>query len=296
MSKVKNELEITNDQFKLYVKDIKISIDTLHLVSKLNYEQQQYIYDRFIFNKNNSQKWHFHYSQYQTKTLGFSIEALPTNTYTYRHYDHTVKLQKAITTAEYIPLSLDEIIKNIDWNIKRLDLAFDFKTPIEKSFILKHHGNVQFDSSEKWNTDYVGKLTTRSPSKVAHYDRNTKEIEKETYIEHDYFNRFEVRLFPACNNEKMKLHNLQDDFIIEHLSKYIFIPDIEKLPLNNWDKRKLYKIKDDYTYMKKIEKTKQKELKTIMKAHRVPLEQFYLMNKGELFSFLNKEIRGLQVV
>ncbi|MED4256717.1 hypothetical protein P4689_29605 [Priestia megaterium] len=145
---------------------------------------------------------------------------------------------------------------------------------------MKHHGNVQFDeSNDKWKTTYLGKLKSRSPSKVAHYDRNIKETERGTNIEHEYNNRFEVRLFPKCNDNKMKLHNLYDDFILQHLSKYIFILGTEALPLNRWDKKRLYKTNDDYTYFKALDKFRQKELKLVMKAHRIPLEQFYVQNK-----------------
>ncbi|KMY50186.1 hypothetical protein AC625_12300 [Peribacillus loiseleuriae] len=77
----------------------------------------------------------------------------------------TIQLQRGITTTDNMPYSLAEVINEIDWNIKRIDLAFDFKTPQEKSMIIKHHGNVQFDFQEKWDTEYLGKLKSRSPSK-----------------------------------------------------------------------------------------------------------------------------------
>lgn len=266
--------------------DCNLSIDTLFLSLKLDDNQREYIYDRFIFNQNKN-TYHWHYSQKDTKGLGFTIHALPSNSFTYRHYDHIIQLQKEVTTADYIPYSLGEIIGNIDWNIKRIDLAFDFKTPTEKSLIMKHHGNVQFDTDDKWETIYLGKLKGRSPSKVAHYDRNIKESERETGIEHEYFNRYEVRMFPASNDDTMKLHSIKDDFILKHLQKYIIIPNIDDLPLNKWDKNRLYKIKDDntYTYFKTLDKKKQKELKEVTKAHRVPLEQIYLDNKHNLFKF-----------
>lgn len=266
--------------------DCNLTADTIHLSAKLNHEQRESIYDRFLFNKNNP-KFHWRYSQYKTKGLGFSINALPYNSYTYKHYDHVLQLQKEVTTAEYIPYSLGEIIGNIDWNIKRIDLAFDFKTPLENSLIMKHHGNVQFHTDDKWNTEYLGKLKTRSHSKVAHYNRNDKEIERETGIEHELFNRFEVRLFPASNDETMKLHNMKDDFILKHLKKYIIIPNIDDLPTSKWNKNRLYKIKADntYTYFKSLDEKIQQELKEVTKAHRVPLEQIYLENKHNLFKF-----------
>lgn len=272
----------------------RVSIDTLHLSARLSDEQKQYIYNRFTFNKNRTD-WHWHYSQNETKSLGFTIHALPTNTYTYKHYDHTIQLQNQLIDGAYIPYSVNEILQNIDWNIKRIDLAFDFSTDIEKSFIMKHHGNVQFDNNDKWNTTYLGKLKSRSPSKVAHYDRNIKERERETNIEHEYNNRFEVRIFPKSNEKTMKLHNLSDNFIIKHLSKYIFIPDVESLPLSRWDKKRLYKIHQDYTYLKTLDKSKQKDLKSVVKAHRMPLEQFYINNKGELFSFLEKSSKSRKI-
>jgi hypothetical protein len=83
----------------------------------------------------------------------------------------------------------------------------------------------------------------------------------------------------------MKLHNIQDEFILKHLSKYIFVPNIDDLPLNKWEKRKLHKIKADYTYFNKLDKKEQKYIKAVIKANRVPLEQFYLDNKHNLFRF-----------
>lgn len=267
--------------------DCSLTADTIHLSATLDNDQRESIYDRFLFNKNNP-KFHWRYSQYKTKELGFSINALPYNSFAYKHYDHVLQLQKEVTTAGYIPYSLAELINDIDWNIKRIDLAFDFKTPLENSLIMKHHGNVQFEpSNDKWNTEYLGKLKTRTHSKVANYNRNDKEAERETGIEHEFFNRFEVRLFPTSNDETMKIHNMQDDFILKHLKKYIIIPNIDDLPTSKWNKNRLYKIKADntYTYFKSLDPKIQHELKEVAKAHRVPLEQIYLQNKHNLFKF-----------
>lgn len=274
--------------------DCRLSIDTIHLTARLTHEEKAFIYDRFRFNRNRYD-WHWRYSQNDTKTLGFSIHSTPNNTYTNRHYNFSIQLQRGIATGEQMPYSLAEIINEIDWHIKRIDLAFDFKIPPEQSLVMKHHGNVQFDyRDDTWDTEYLGKLESKSPSKLAFYDRNDKELDLGSTTKYEYKNRFEVRMFPASNDETMKLHNMQDDFLLKHLEKYIIIPNIDALPTSKPNKKKLYRIQADYDELKTFDKKKQKELKAVTKSHRLPLEQIYLANKDKLFNFKDMAYNALQ--
>lgn len=261
--------------------DCNLTIDTIHLVAKLDEKQRQYIYDRFAFNKNKL-GYHWHYSHDATP-LGYTIHALPTNTYTGTHYNHMLQLQRQVTAGDSAPTSLKEIIKAIDWNIRRIDLAYDFKTDKSESMIFKHRANIQTETKDEWDTEYTTKLKTRAVSRVASYDRNIKEHKNNTNIVHDYHNRYEIRLYPASNDTSMKLHSMSDDFIIKHLSKYIIIPNIDALPTRKWNKNYLFRIKDDYNYIKTLPAKKQKELKGVAKHDRVPLESLYLQNKDKLF-------------
>ncbi|KMY50185.1 hypothetical protein AC625_12295 [Peribacillus loiseleuriae] len=83
---------------------------------------------------------------------------------------------------------------------------------------------------------------------------------------------------------------MQDTFILKHLKKYIIIPNIDDLPISKPDKKKLSKIKDDYNFIKTLPPSKQKELKTITKAHRLPLESIYLANKDKIYLSLKTQL------
>lgn len=269
--------------------DVKVTVDTIHLTAKLSNKEEETLYEGFNFTKN-KKGFHWHYTQKDTRKLGFVIHARPTNTFTCSHYNHMIQMQKQIISSVYVPSSLDTVIKTINWQIKRMDIAFDFKCSKEQSVIIKHHGNAQFEAAnEEWNTEYLGKLSTRSEAKLANYDRNKKEAERETGITHEYSNRFEVRLFAASNNPSMQLHNLQDDFIIKHLKKYKIIVNIDELPVKKVIKRWLYNLQKDPDFMKKLNDKKKKELKAAIEAHKVPLDQLYLANKAKLLPFLAEQ-------
>jgi hypothetical protein len=230
---------------------VKLTIDTLHVTGLLNEQQQEMIYDRFVFRKNYPTH-RFHYTMKMNNPL-FIINSMPRNISAYKWYNTMLILQRDILNREYIPYSIQEILQMTAWKIKRIDLAFDFQTPAEKSLILKHHGNVKFDTNEKWNCEYLGSIkNNQSVSKVAWYDRNEKEQEQQTGIIHDYPNRFEVRLYPKMNDE-IYLLSPNHDWIMEHLAKYIFVENIDDLPLQNgWQKHRLFKIKKEYSYHKKL--------------------------------------------
>ncbi len=277
-------LDLTGNKQPSNNYDCRLSVDTMYLTAKLSEEERSYIYDRFRFDKN-SPKYHWRYRQNKTIGLGFSLYTVPNNPYTNRHYNFAIQLQRGITTSDYMPYSLAEIINEIDWNIKRVDLAFDLRILPEKSLVVKHHGNVQFEYKDEWDTEYLGKFKSKSASKLAFYDRNDKELDLGSTTKHEYNNRFEVRIFPASNDETMKFHAMQDDFILKHLTKYIIIPDIDALPTSKPNKKKLDRIKADYDHLKMFDKKKQKELKDLTKAHRIPLEQIYLASKDKLFQF-----------
>jgi hypothetical protein len=275
-----NKSKVNNNSIQY--NDVHISIDTMYLVAYLTDEQKEFLYDRIVFQKNNKFKdQYFHYSQ---EINNIVIKTTPRKSFTNAHYN-TMIIFKKDTSHMYIPYSIREILQ-FDWQYKRLDLAFDFNTEFNKRAIIKHHGNIAFDNSNKdWNTDYMHALKSKTETKVACYDRNEKERSNNTEVIHTHPTRFEVRLFHKLNKFN-SIHNIDHGWIENKLSKYIFIPDIESLPLNRWRKRDLYKIQSDYDYLKTLDKSKQKEIKQTCKANRVPLEQIYLHNKDNLFSFL----------
>lgn len=274
--------------------DIQISIDTMILVAKLTYEQQEEMINRIVlYHKNLYQDKYFRYSR---RINNVTIKFSPRNPLANINYNTMLILQKNASLTK-LPYSIQEILHFDTWKIKRIDIAFDFSnhTPFStfsNRLIMKHHGNVKFLQQSKnnkdWKSEYVGSLNSKTEAKACCYDRNEKEADLSTGIEHDYPLRFEIRLYPKLNEYNF-LKRIDHGWIEKKLSKFIFIPDIEQLPLNKWDKRRLYKIQQDYDYLKTLKLVKQKELKKCAKEHRVPFEDIYASNKEKLYSFLELE-------
>ncbi|RDI40906.1 hypothetical protein [Falsibacillus pallidus] len=291
MTKLKSKVKYKKEESCPLYK-VKLCIDTFILVGKLTEEQQEELFDHFILLKREwYQDRYFHYS---IRINNIVIKYSPRNLLAWNNYNTMIIIEKN-TSITYIPHSVKEILKFNTWQIKRLDLAFDFSdgTPFStfsNRLIMKHHGNVkllQISKNDKdWNSEYVGTLKTRTESKACCYDRNKKEEDYGSGVEHEYPLRFEIRLFPKLN-EFNYLNQIDHGWIENKLSKFIFITDIENLPLNKWDKRKLYKVQADYDYFKGIEPSKQKALKKVINSLRVPFEDIYSSRKDTLFLFLD---------
>lgn len=272
----------------------EISIDTLTLVAKLTYEQQEELANRIILYHNNQyQDQYFRYSRVINNII---IKVSPRNPLTAINYNTMIIFPKNASLSK-VAYSIREILQFDTWKIKRIDIAFDFSnnTPFSSfsnRLIMKHHGNVKFLQQSKndkdWKSEYVGSLNPKTEAKACCYDRNEKESDMGTGIVHDHPLRFEVRLYPKLN-EYNTLTRIDHGWIEKKLEKFIFVPDIELLPINKWDKRRLYKIQEDYDYLKQLPSPKQKKLKRVAKEHRVAFEDIYSINKEQLFSFLKLE-------
>lgn len=273
---------------------LKVSIDTMIFVASLTHEQTEKLLNRIMLHpKNLYEDRHFKYSR---KLKNIVIKAKPRNPLTYINYNVMLIIEKNTSSTE-IPYSIKEILQFDTWKIKRMDIAFDFSnnTPFStfpNRLIMKHHGNVKFlqqnNNDKDWKSEYIGSLSSKTEAKACCYDRNEKEIDRGTGIVHDYPLRFEIRFYPKLN-EYNSITNIDHGWIENKLSKFIFIPDIDQLPFNKWDKRKLYKIQENYEFLKTLKETKQRELKKRVLKHRVQFEGIYIHNKKNLFSFLSFE-------
>lgn len=271
--------------------NVRISVDTLNLVAKLSYEEQEELFNYIGFQKNEIyQDRYFHYSRQINNII---IKFLPRNPLTRINYNLMLIIPKNASST-FIPYTIKEILLFKSWKIKRMDIAFDFTnhspfSTFHNRLILKSHGNVKIlqkgNHDKDWKSDYIGSLKSKVEAKACCYDRNEREVDNQTGIEHDYPLRFEIRLYPKLN-EYNSLNKIDYGWIQNKLSKFIFIPDIEQLPLNKWDKRKLYKVQEDYNYWKEIKPPKQKTIKKIVLQHRVPFEDLFILNNTKLFSFL----------
>lgn len=265
--------------------DITINVDTLILVATLSIEEKQSLKNYFAFSRGND----YFYSSIASKDPFFVLNLNPRNIYSLKYYNAMLILQNE--TLINMPMSIREILFSFDWKIKRIDIAFDSKVDYSKHVFLKPHGNTKVYSRSEWSGYYIG--SNYSKSKLAVYDRNKKEQARKKEIEHVYKTRFEFRLRPKVSCAP-SIHNINDEFIMNELSKYHVIEDVRNIGTTQWNINRLTNLKKglhlkrDYKnrwsrYGRKV----QCELKEIVREERIPFELLYQANKGSIFSWLN---------
>ncbi|MBY0123616.1 hypothetical protein [Bacillus sp. S/N-304-OC-R1] len=274
--------------------DIQLSIDTLTLVAKLTLIEKQKLKNYFTFNRRTD----YFYSAITSKKPFFVLNLNPRNMYSYKYYNVMLILQNE--TLINMPESIRETLFAFDWKVKRMDIAFDSKLDYSRHVFLKPHGNSKVFSRSDWSGYYVG--SNYSKSKLAVYDRNKKEQARKTDIEHLYKTRFEFRIRPKISIAP-SIHNIDDDFIMNELSKYNVIEDAESMETTKWNINRLINLKKGL-HLKRAYKDRwirygrkvQSELKQIVKEERIPFERLYQNKKESIFNWLtHKAERELAV-
>ncbi|MEI4770997.1 hypothetical protein WAX74_15345 [Psychrobacillus sp. FJAT-51614] len=276
------------------VYDIEVNVDTLILVAILSIEDKQYLKHYFAFNRGND----YFYSSVTSKKPFFVLNLNPRNMYSHKYYKVMLILQNE--TLINMPESIRETLFAFDWKVKRMDIAFDSKLDYSSHVFLKPHGNTKVYSRNEWSGYYIG--SNYSKSKLAVYDRNKKEQARKKDIEHLYQTRFEFRFRPKISCAP-SIHNIDDEFIMNELSKYQVIEDVWNIETTQWNVNRLINLKKglhlkrDYKdrwsrYGRKI----QSELKQIVKEERIPFELLYQANKESIFSWLTHRAESKLVV
>lgn len=262
---------------------METGIDTMILQSKLPKADIDHIYNSF-------KGW------YRTQSYDYNLSLEEYGVFIQLHSRHSLKFNAKITIQTkffklaHVPLVLQDMLA-IDWSITSLQIAFDSSTSLSNSFAYKHHGNIkhsQIIDANGHSTLYFGAFNPSNKSNRAiSYDRNEKEVSRnmENGGKHLFSNRYEVRL--AFKIGEQPLNSINHELIQAKLSRYIFIKNIDDMEADGYTKRKFCKIREVYDrldYQYKADKTK---LKSIAKANREPLEQYYSEKKDSLFSFLN---------
>ncbi|WP_188650978.1 hypothetical protein [Pontibacillus salipaludis] len=190
-----------------------------------------------------------------------------------------------------MPQSLKEVIQQIDWKFKRLDVAFDINSDYDNHVFLRPHGNTKTFSRETWSGYYLG--GNYSKVKVAVYDRNAKEQSRGKDITHSHSTRFEFRFRPKLS-EQTSIHDFNTDFIFDSLTKFNFVEDVTKLDTSKWNKNRLYGLRKNVSNKRKykskwkrLDKKDQDELKRLTEVYRIPFESHFELNKANLFKWTN---------
>lgn len=263
--------------------DIKVTIDTIILVAKLDSESKEFINDRFIMNGSSE----FFRNSIVSKKPFFVINLNPRNKFAKRHYNAMIIIQHE--TLMNMPASLTEIIAKFDWKFKRIDIAFDSKCKFDKHAFIKHHGNVKTYKGTGWRGYYIG--SKQSKTKLNIYDRNKKEQDRGNAVHHEYGTRFEVRIRPKLTDAKT-IHNIDSEMLAKELAKYIVIEDASLLDTSQWNINRLHNLKDNLTnkddYKNRWDrygKTIQQELKAIAKQNKIPFEDLFTEQVDSLFQW-----------
>jgi hypothetical protein len=192
-----------------------------------------------------------------------------------------------------VPFTIQNILA-MDWSVTSLQIAFDSHTSLSNSFAYKHHGNIkhsQIIDANGHSTLYFGAFNPSNKSnRMISYDRNEKEVSRNMANggNHLFSNRYEVRL--AFKIGEQPLNGINHELIQAKLSRYIFIKNIAEMETDGYTKRKFRKIREVYDrldYQYKADKTK---LKSVAKANREPLEEYYIEKMDSLFSFLTSGV------
>ncbi|RLQ92113.1 hypothetical protein [Planomicrobium sp. Y74] len=259
-----------------------VSIDTLVLRVKLTDEQKEFLYDRFYYDFHRSK--YYRYSLY-FEDMGFTLQLSPKKNELHKYFNATLTLHRKFFQRDYIPHSIIDILNFIDWSIVRLDIAFDYNNSKQDSLLFKHHGNLK-DASYENETYYIGNHKSQKKSHtLVNYDRNLKEIKRNTGIDHDYSNRLETRF--KFNMAAMKLNNMNHDLIYTQLNRYLFIADISSVNTDGYRKNRIRKLQHNYKQIKQFDTKEAKEIRRLINAQREPLVDIYKSKKSSLFDFMN---------
>ncbi|QLG37642.1 hypothetical protein MKY42_32455 [Paenibacillus sp. FSL W7-1088] len=210
-----------------------IQIDTLHLVAKLTNDQKDELYDLIDFGKDfgegfkvywkgNAVYKHIIHSK-EPFFMVFFEPRVRTGLWTKSHYDILVILQQEAIQSK--PAILELIFNIGDWRVKRMDIAYDWSTPISQHFIWKN-ANVKKDEVIGNQNYYLYGI--RSENRAVIYDKKLQLKQKKNIeIPEEHLTRLEIRIRPKLNNLSVSANNLE--WLRKHLDKFIFVENAAKL-------------------------------------------------------------------
>lgn len=261
---------------------MKTTYDTMIIQGKLSKKEIENILAH-ISSKNSYRTDGYRYN-ISLKDYDIFIQIHPEHAY---KFNAKITLQTAFFQLKYIPESILDILR-MNWSITTLQIAFDSHTSLYDSFAYKHHGNIKHEQMKDDNGHkslYFGAFNPRNKNnRSIRYDRNEKEVSRDFKDggKHLYSNRFEVRLTFKIGEQP--LNNINHDLIVQRLSRYIIISNIEAMETDGYTKRKFRKIAEDYNRLDNYYNNEKRSLRAIAKANREPLEDYYAKHHKRLFS------------
>lgn len=277
----------------------EVDIDTVHLNVTLPDEVVQELLTTYdakpLINekkKHGEDKAYEHMFVYYIKRDNIYIKLVPKRQL--NGFNTSIQLQKTSSMKRSeLYEHVFELLTKYPYTVRRLDIAFNFKTSFVNAFNLARHGSQKRKNYDNgcWTGSYGNK---RKKCTTSMYKRSVYYHERfQTEKQFEYDSRFEVRLH-FSHKEKIKLHTITDELIISRLQDEIFIPDITLLDLTDEQRQlikasKLPKCENEHIIRKSMTDAKWTKFRQTIKdsPYRAKLDKYYLDNKETLFKFLN---------
>lgn len=259
----------------------KISIDTIQLCAKLNADQVQAMFDLVKFRRASK---YYNYIALNDKKNGepfYGVYAMPEIPYVRRHYNTMVYLQK--DSINDLPATVRDVIRLTDeWKVKRLDIAFDYGTPINKSLPLVK-GNTTIN---KYNNGNYYLYSKNAKCKALCYDKARQLLKVKGIETINDWTRFEIRMKPPTLQDAVLCH-WDFEWIEKNMQKFVWIPDIDELNLTKGEKdilRYTIKRRVDFNW-KNIKPNIKKAMQTAIACQRIEFEKLFREQANDLFKW-----------
>ncbi|MCF2717429.1 hypothetical protein LWE69_09395 [Paenibacillus sp. UKAQ_18] len=188
-----------------------ICIDKLQLVTRMERDKIKFILSMGTFNKGTK----YFYNVYRSTNPQYEININPTSISAYKNYNVMILFNPA--KVKIVPTTLVNFIgMSHSWKMRRVDIAFDFQTPMRRSFY-KPFQNTTINKREDNDNCYYG--NNRSKCMILHYDKKIEQEEKEFTLPTSALTRFEFRLKEDLNKQP-RLHDLDFEWMRSHLEVY----------------------------------------------------------------------------
>lgn len=280
---------------KIHVYESRCQLDTIRLKGSFSNEEIDSIFDNITYGYYKDKAYYYNIHM---PNIGFTMHVHPIDATWTSNFNCAITLQTNFFIAEYIPHSIVTILKSLDWRVRCIDVAFDYKESYENSFVYKHHGLVKHRilSDDNNHTSFnLGSPTVEQRNhRQISYNRNEKEISKgiSDGSRHKFATRFEAKLrFEMKDDAKnLPLNSIlheRNDRITKQLSKYIFIVDLENdMKIDGRTKRIFQGLRETYDNIIRYDTNRKKELKAIAFEYRQPIEVIFMESIDRLFDFL----------
>lgn len=266
-----------------------VRVDTIVLVSTVMRSQfMSKVFTRFNFIKHNHFEYIYKHSNFTIKFNPIDKYGRPLQTKIMRQH-WTLKIELQYEALRTMNADINYLLQEFDFTIKQLELAFDFISPFSQhfSYIGKAKANYKFKKSGGEIVDcgenyYIYSDSSRQQSLIYNKKKQLKDV-KGIEIDDKHLLRYEITIRPKKDEQK-PIHELEFGWIEKYLEKFIFIPNMKKIPkLDN----------NTYKLMQKIMRRRGKDFKRIPERQGDKIKEIAKRNKFDFVSAFNNNIEQL---